>query len=410
MTSPVANILWALFGWIFLWPLTFFLPRNKYLFVVIGRDGGKFLDNSKHIYIGIQHYKYKKILITYLTNQPSVRKALLKTGHSVGTLTGFYSWWNLLRCGTAVVDSMDWSQEGRFTALRGARVVQLWHGIPLKRIERLVTEQIKAKMSLHGKIAFEAYRAFTGRQRRVDLLVSTSALVAREAMMRCFYADHWPVTGYPRNDVLLDERLRHHPLMELSIDRNARKVVQQAKIQGQPVALYAPTFRKHFIDPFLGGVIDLPRLDRFAQSHNAIILIKLHPWMRQPVFYDDIYDNVTFISPDSDIYPLLPQIDFLITDYSSIFFDFLLLDRPILFFCHDLEEYLTEDRGFIFDYEVMTPGPKVTRQTDLEIELATIFSGGDIWHEQRLRVRALVFDHVDGSAVERLMSQLQDDF
>ena len=167
--------------------------------------------------------------------------------------------------------------------------------------------------------------------------------------------------------------------------------------------LYAPTFRKHFVDPFSSGALDLASLERFAGMHDLLILVKLHPLMRQPADCGMAGRNIVFVSPDSDIYPLMAEVDLLVTDYSSIYFDFLLLDRPIVYYCQDLDDYITDDRGFIFDYEAMTPGPKVGTQASMESVLTGLLQGEDAWGEQRERVRKLVFDRTDGSAVERLM-------
>ena len=439
-------LLTTLFGWICIWPLTFLIPRKKDCYIVIGRDSGKFLDNSKHFFIGLQVEKHRRPggespeclntspvhgyentgvgkaqagsgkrcpssggrTAVFLTDQQPVRAALKAADCIVGALSGPSGWWQLLRCETAVVDSMDWSQSGRFTALRGARVVQLWHGVPLKRIELLVAEQIAAGLPPFRRLAFRVYRAFIGRHRRVDFLVSTSAFVAREAMMKCFNARFWPPTGYPRNDVLLNEGLRQHPLMSIGVDVQAEQAVRHARSRGQRVVLYTPTFRKHFVDPFTNGTLDLTSLERFAQLHDLLILVKLHPWMRQPADLGNASRGIVFANPDSDIYPLMAEVDVLVTDYSSIFFDYLLLDRPILFYCQDLDEYIDDDRGFIFDYEAMTPGHKVATQAEMESALARIMRGEDAWREQRRRVRDLVFDYTEGSAVGRLMALLED--
>jgi len=444
--ASVQQVLATLFGWLFLWPLTFLIPRKKNCFIVIGRDRGKFLDNSKHLFIGLQYGGHRRVeresqerlnssfinrhentdinrkdggldkhcassearTVVFLTDQPLVRAALKAAGCRVGALSGPFGWWQLLRCGTVVVDSMDWSHSGRFTALRGARVVQLWHGVPLKRIELLVAEQIAAGLPPLRRLAFWAYRAFIGRHRRVDFLVSTSAFVAREAMMNCFNARYWPATGYPRNDVLLNESLRHHPLMSIGMDVLAEHAVREAKSQGRSVVLYTPTFRKHFVDPFTDGALDLSSLQRFAESHDLLLLVKLHPWMHQPANLGKTGRNIVFANPDSDIYPLMAEVDVLVTDYSSIYFDYLLLDRPILFYCQDLNDYIEDDRGFIFDYDAMTPGPKVATQTAMESALAGILQGEDAWREQRGRVRDLVFDNPEGSSAERLMALLDD--
>jgi CDP-glycerol glycerophosphotransferase len=444
--AAVLQALTAMFGWLFFWPLTFLVPRKRCRFIVIGRDGGKFLDNSKHLFIGLQCVGQRGVKrqhqgavesspacvqehdesdssdvtfsrhdasfetreVVFLTDQPSVRFALKAAGCRTGPLSGMSGWWQLLRCGTVVVDSTDWSYRGRFTALRGARVVQLWHGVPLKRIELLVAKQIADNLSPLGRLAFWTYRALIGRHRRVDFLVSTSAFVAHEAMMSCFNAQQWPATGYPRNDVLLDENLRHHPLMLIGMDDQAGQAVREARSRGCRVLLYAPTFRKHFVDPFSSGALNLAALERFAEAHDLLILVKLHPLMRQPADCGMVGRNIVFVSPDSDIYPLMGDVDLLVTDYSSIYFDFLLLDRPIVYYCQDLNDYIKDDRGFIFDYDAMTPGPKVQTQTDMESVLTGILQGEDDWHERRERVRNLVFDYTDGSAVDRLMALLDD--
>jgi len=226
--------------------------------------------------------------------------------------------------------------------------------------------------------------------------------------MNCFNARYWPATGYPRNDALLDESLRHHPLMSVGMDEQAVRAVREARSRGRRVVLYTPTFRKHFVDPFSNGSLDLTTLNTFAELHEVLILVKLHPWMRQPVDLEKAGHNIVFASPDSDIYPLMPDVDVLVTDYSSIYFDFLLLDRPILFYCQDLNDYINDDRGFIFDYNAMTPGPKVVTQAAMESALAGILQGEDAWREERGRVRDLVFDCPGGSAVERLMVLLDD--
>ena len=67
--------------------------------------------------------------------------------------------------------------------------------------------------------------------------------------------------------------------------------------------------------------------------------------------------NVIHYDPTADVYPALADVDLLVTDYSSIYFDFLLLDRPIVFFANDLDLYLRRERHLLFEYRDMTPGP-----------------------------------------------------
>jgi len=141
------------------------------------------------------------------------------------------------------------------------------------------------------------------------------------------------------------------------------------------VILYAPTFRDTGGNAIADGALEIARLDAFAQRHQALILFKFH-------VSGDAMDQVRQArsilchSSRSDVYPLFPLIDLMITDYSSIYFDYLFLDRPVVFFCYDLEKYQSRDRPLYFSYEEMTPGPKCRTQEALEEALAGLLSGG----------------------------------
>ena len=80
----------------------------------------------------------------------------------------------------------------------------------------------------------------------------------------------------------------------------------------------------------------------------------------------DNFNLLLDYDPQLDIYPLLKHTDMMITDYSSIYFDYLLLDKPIIFYPYDFEQYTKDDRNLLFDYESMTPGPHCQDQTSLE--------------------------------------------
>ena len=95
--------------------------------------------------------------------------------------------------------------------------------------------------------------------------------------------------------------------------------------------------------------------------------MKLHPKSKVNERFMELQSKyIKVINPEYDPYPLLKLIDVLITDYSSIYFDFMLTNKPIIFFPYDLEEYLMKSREMYFDYEEFTPGNKVFIQEDLE--------------------------------------------
>ena len=126
-----------------------------------------------------------------------------------------------------------------------------------------------------------------------------------------------------------------------------------------------PTFRESeekFFD-----VVDLQKFRKFLKENEILFCTKLHPKSKLRKEFDAISgNNILVIDADTDPYVFLEVADVLVTDYSSIYFDFLLTGRPIVFFNYDLNEYLRDSREMYFDYEAFTPGQKAVDQEALE--------------------------------------------
>jgi CDP-glycerol glycerophosphotransferase len=109
-----------------------------------------------------------------------------------------------------------------------------------------------------------------------------------------------------------------------------------------------------------------------------------------------------------DIYPLLPLADALVTDYSSVYMDYLLLNRPVYFFAYDQQRYCAQDRELFFPYEDMTPGPIANTQEDLLAHLhAGLVLGRDAHEQERLALREKLFTHVDARASQRICEHIR---
>jgi len=165
-------------------------------------------------------------------------------------------------------------------------------------------------------------------------------------------------TGYPRNDIFFS------PEREAIADRTRRLL---GLPEGKKVVLYAPTWRddkyytrgKHKLDLHL----DLRRMyEKLGDDH--VLLVRRHPRVVDsvPIVGEDfVYD----VSLYPEIMELFLITDVLITDYSSMMFDFANTGRPMLFFTYDLESYRDNLRGFYFDFEETAPGPLLTRSDDV---------------------------------------------
>jgi CDP-glycerol glycerophosphotransferase len=239
-----------------------------------------------------------------------------------------------------------------------------------------------------------------------DIVASTSPWVTRELFSRAFRAKSFMEDGYPRNDVLL-RQLEKHDL--LGADAGFYRRLLRHRKSGGKVVVYMPTFRDtglDFIAENGGFALDPPAMARYAEAGDTLFVLKLHPYVNDASL-SKLPGVLRYPSQD-DIYPILSLADALITDYSSVYFDFLLLDRPVLFFPYDRGRYLSRDREFFFSYEDMTPGPVATVQAELlEYLSAALRPGGDAWGKRRRALRDLLFAHRDGGSAERICRRIQ---
>ena len=110
---------------------------------------------------------------------------------------------------------------------------------------------------------------------------------------------------------------------------------------------------------------------------------------------------------DSDLYAVLKYMDAMISDYSSVYFDFLLLDRPIIYYVPDLEEYQEKCRGFYEPYENLTAGIKTRTEEELIDAMQDVINGIDNYKEDRKRLRDQTFKYQDGKNCERVVEWIK---
>ena len=138
------------------------------------------------------------------------------------------------------------------------------------------------------------------------------------------------------------------------------------------------------------------------ENNNSHLFISLHPKFSLDKYGNSKLGNISFLPSGFDIYPTLPLFDALITDYSSLFSDFLLLDRFIIFLVYDLEKYKIE-MGLFDDFDEMTPGPKVFTNEQLVAELEKILKGKDEYKDRRREVKKIFYKNPDGHSAQRIV-------
>ncbi len=238
-----------------------------------------------------------------------------------------------------------------FRRRAGQRYVQTWHGTPLKRLGY----DIAAPSFVSGSRYFDF---MAGDVAQWDLLISPnpfSTPILRQAFK---FTGEIAETGYPRNDVLLTRDAGRESLIR---DRLGLP-------SGKRVAMYVPTWRDNQHDGTSRYRLDL-RLD-LAAAHERladdyVLLVRGHHLMAGWKLAEAEPGFVFDVTAYPDINDLLRITDVLITDYSSVTFDFAPTGRPILFFTYDLVEYRDKLRGFYFDFEESAPGPLLSTSTEV---------------------------------------------
>lgn len=229
--------------------------------------------------------------------------------------------------------------------------LQTWHGTPLKKLALDMEEVL-----MPGTTTETYKKNFVNEASRWDYLISPNRY-STDIFRRAFsYDKNLLETGYPRNDYLV-----HHK--EEDVQRVKRRLGIPAD---KKVVLYAPTWRDneyHFIGRYKFSLkMDLDQMQK-ELGDEYVVLLRLHYLVSDQVDVTEYEGFAYDASNYEDIRDLYIISDILMTDYSSVLFDYGVLKRPMIFFVYDIESYRDQLRGFYFDFEKEAPGPLV-RTTD----------------------------------------------
>lgn len=256
---------------------------------------------------------------------------------------GIRGWWETARAG-AVIVTHGLGDVNRY-AIAGAFVVQLWHGIPLKRIglDSPATSQVPdvPGAPLLRSLVRVLYR---GAAQRIRVLPAASHR-ARGRLESAFGlgADRVVVTGEPRVDVLsagdpTERRAAASALLRGTLDDLPA---------GARIILYAPTWRDGAADPAVPRAAEWAQIVRMLEEHDSVLLVRSHPLGEGRYAPPEATPRVRMLGAAvlADVTPVLPAVDVLVTDYSSLAYDVGLLGMPVVYLAPDAEEY-AHTRGF----------------------------------------------------------------
>lgn len=333
-----------------IYPFSFLVPRSKKQ-LVFGSYRGSFSDNSKYLYLyALEHLK--DIQVSWV----SINRHTVKRLHSLGLpaywLLSPIGIWKALRAKYWFVSA--YTSDIMYCLSGKATVVNLWHGVGLKLCEFNIT---------HGPLADRYVKQMFKERfyhpecfRRPEYVLSSTECQTR--MMSTAFrvpVERCMELGYPRNAILnlSKEQVRsfvqkYEPVETLQLIDKISKF--------DTVYIYMPTWRDSQKDVFAQHM-DLRKLSQVLAAQNAVLLLKPHP----NTVVDSIYqaDNLILLDRTIDIYGVLPFTDVLITDYSSILYDYLLIpNKQVILYLYDYEEYVHE-RDFYYPFDENVVGKRV---------------------------------------------------
>ena len=370
------NILFDLFQ-IILKILDCLFPKTDNTIIFPLYSFNDYKDNRRFLFDSLSKFQEIDCVILFFRKQDVTSSRHVNFYSFKGLVYWLRSRYIVIDHGTSDIpfsDSLDYNRR---------KIINVWHGISLKNLGY----RIKDKNVLAMKSEFEKYSSMICSS-RLDFL----------AMQSCFRKskkEMW-LTGLPRNDLLL--------LNDSQIPNDLKSGLNwiENKLNQRKMVLYMPTWRD---DTFHNPKFDeheITKLQLLLKSEDAVLGVKIHP-NAPPIDFGSMPILNLSDCPCPEVGLFLRKADVLVTDYSSVWVDFLLLDRQIVNYCPDISNY-KETRGFLYDYDLVFPGKiNVTFESflkDLKISLSTSISS------KQIRIKHLFHAFLDGKNSERVSRKI----
>lgn len=271
--------------------------------------------------------------------------------------------------------------------------INFWHGTSWKKIG--ADNYSYSKLSPTGKKIYELLMF------RDDYFITNNDFEQKVYKTAFFMPeDKMPILCSPRLDVLY----KHFEHEELFMEEDYFKIKKLHK-EGKKLIIYMPTYRDTGKD--VSSWLKSDKLKELLKANNAVLLCKLHPADVNSLNFE-LSEDFYKMDNNTDVYPVLKFTEGLITDFSSIALDYLILDKPIIYYVPDLKEYQEQCHKFYVEYDEFVAGEKASDEQALFASLKNILSGSDNFAEQRKKLKEKVFKFDDGKNCERVWNFIKE--
>jgi len=391
-------------GQLFLLPLyglSFLIPKNKKLWVFGSTFGRRFADNPRYFYLYVSQNE-KDIRAVWISHNMDIVKLLNDNGYEAYYYHSLKGIWCALRAGVYLYD--NYSKDINFWQSGGAVKFNMWHGVPLKKIQ---ADNIHDAVR-HPENLWEKWKSFPRRlsdEKASHYVLATSQFM-KPIFASAFRTEHVSTAGYPRIDIFAYDNIKN--LLTESEAADIKRIDDyKSRNDKLKVAYYMPTFRDS--ETLFFDTVNIDEFKEFLVNNNILFICKLHPKSKlRNQFARLDGQNIININQDSDPYVFIENSDMLITDYSSIYFDYLFSNKPIIFFDYDLGKYLQDSREMYFDYEEYTPGIKASSQEEFMKALVDCANGKDEYVDEREALRHKMYDECDEEVSSKLVMEIKE--
>lgn len=327
----IQKFIW-LIDTIFLFIFSYIIPKKNNL-ILFGSMKTKYIWWNPKIYYLYLNDKYKdKYEILFCDPKNTNKDKRIKTYWK-----WFKKYWLLLRAKTLIIDACSFDLWINWVFTWNFNLVQMWHWEPIKKIWFLSELYISRRNPIvlfFEKLEYKTYKLILSNPWSIDII------------KWCFKNENVKWIWVPRNDLLL-----HKNILELVQNNIVKNQIEKWKKEYKKVILFAPTFRETDSSDYFSKD-EAERLNSILKEKEYLVIIKTHPNETRNFLHWE-YSNLVNITEKYrfDATDFTPFVDMVMTDYSSIYIDFLLTKKPVIFYQKDLDDYINKERWLLYKPE-----------------------------------------------------------
>ena len=298
----------------------------------------------------------------WITKSKDVYRQLKQEGRPVVMFNSFAGIMKQIRA-KAVFSTVQFSDYNQWL-LTDTIYIDLGHGHPIKDPGKNVmsSNQLVLQNEFVKNLHYYGIKASNFAKEKYQDVVKVSP-------------DHIFISDFARNDVFVDAKLREGKNLDVEKKKKKKKAI-----------VYMPTHRSDGKAVMsMQELLPLQDIQTFCETNGWVFLVKKHFYHRNECEDFSKYSNIYDITQLDDLDPqvLLYQADILISDYSACYIDYLLLDRPILFYQYDIDEYQKKERSLYMPFDKLGIAPISYTKGQLMADIIKVCQGGDEYREKR---------------------------